>query len=584
MKNSHPPQEKIYQGLAVAPGIAIGEVYIHEAGVSSVPEYCIPSNQIQAECARFVEAAASAGREVAGLQAKAKRMKGAAGEELGFLLDAYEQMLKGSRLIRGVERRIIEERMNAEAAVQKEIGQMVEAFAAMDDAYLAARIEDVREVGMRLVRALTKTQYRPFSGLPKNAVIIADELTPADAALIDPKRAKGFATILGARESHTTIMARSLGLAAVVGVPHMLHRVQPKTPVIVDGASGKVIINPTPETLADYRERLAALLKDQRSLSRLRRTPAVTRDGTRIALQANVELPLESDTARTAGAEGVGLLRSEFIYMNRPDLPSEDEQYESYRLVVEKMDGRPVTIRTFDLGGDKMGDAVGCVLGPNPALGLRAIRLSLTQPKLMNTQLAAILRAGAHGPVRILVPMVMTVKEVRSVKAALLRTAKRLKRKGVPIADPLPPVGIMIEVPGAALAAEILAMEADFFALGTNDLTQYTLAIDRADEQVSDLYDPLHPGVLRLIQMTVDAALTARIPISICGEMAGDERYTSLLLGMGIQELSMSPTSIAKVKRRIRSMDLAAARRNTREILRESDSKRISQLLDEFDS
>lgn len=379
-------------------------------------------------------------------------------------------------------------------------------------------------------------------------------------------------------------MARSLGLPAVIGVAGLMRGVEPGCPVVVDGNGGRVVINPTPETLARYRHSRSSFLRGRRALTRLRNVPAVTRDGAQVTLQANIELPSEVDAVIQAGAQGIGLLRSEFLFMNRDDVPGEEEQYQILRDLIERLDGRTVTIRTLDAGGDKLAPALGTGIGNNPALGLRAIRLSLHRPELLDAQLAAILRAGAHGPVRILLPMVSTVEELRQVREVLDRVVRRLKRRGAEFADPLPPLGVMIEVPGAALAADALAWHSDFFSIGTNDLTQYTLAIDRADETVAHLYNPLHPAVLRLIQFATEAALRARIPVSLCGEIAGDPRFTALLLGLGIRDLSMSAGNIPRVKQRIRNLDLVAATRRARVIMDQSDSGRIAQLLDDFNS
>lgn len=576
--------ERVYEGLAVGPGIAVGVVHVHDAGAVAVPEYRIAAGRIESERHRFAEAAGHASRQVAKLQAKARGLPGAAAEELGYLLDAYQQMLKGSRLVRGVDRRIAEQRINAEAAVQQQIAEICKGFEAMDDAYLAARMDDIREVGQRLVRNLLKSPYKPFSRLPRHAVILAEELTPADTALLDPKAVAGFATVLGGAESHTAIMARSLGLPAVLGVGGLMTGVKAGEPVIIDGSGGRVILNPSAETMARFRVQRAAFLRERRVLGRMHALPAVTRDGAAISLQANVELPQEVEHALGAGAEGIGLLRSEFLFMNRDDLPGEDEQYALLRGIVEKMGGRPVTVRTLDAGGDKLAPALGAGISANPALGLRAIRLSLSRPELLDAQLAAILRAGAHGPVRILLPMVSTVEEIRAVRDAQEQVVKRLQRQGVALPDPLPPLGVMIEIPGAALAADALAWHADFFSIGTNDLTQYTLAIDRADEAVAQLYNPLHPAVLRLIQFAAEAALRSRIPVSLCGEIAGDPRFTALLLGLGIRDLSMSAPNIPRVKRQIRGLDLVAATRRARVIMDQSDSARIAQLLDDFNA
>lgn len=574
--------ETLLHGMAVSRGIAIGTVYRHESDTVTVAEFCILPAQVENEKQRFTIAAQQAGQQVARLQDKARTLEGSASEELGYLLDAYQQMLHGSRLIRGVHRRIEVDRINAEAAVQHEIDQIARGFEAMDDSYLAARVADIRDLGRRLIRNLTGKTYRPFQALPNNAIILAEDLTPADTALLDPKQVAGIATQLGGAESHTAIMARSLGLPAVLGVAGLLKYAASGTTAIVDGSHGQVILTPDAATLGSYRQGRARFLRERRTLSRLRDVPAITRDGVRLLLQANMELPSEVDSVLAAGAEGIGLFRSEFLYMNRDDLPDEDEQYQVMRNVVERMDGRPVTIRTLDVGGDKLAHSLGIIPGPNPALGLRAVRLSLARPELLDIQMSAILRASVHGPVRILVPMVATIDEITAVRAARDRAARRLRHAGSPLPDPLPPLGVMIEIPGAALSADSLAGHADFFSIGTNDLTQYTLAIDRADEAVAHLYNPLHPAVLRLIQFTAEAANRARIPVGVCGEVAGDPRYAGLLLGLGIHDLSMSATNIPVVKKRIRTLDHTQSRGFAQQVMGQGDPVRIGQLLEQF--
>ena len=576
-------KERIFKGVPAGPGVAIGTVYRHDSRYDvHVHEVRIAEHRIKREQGRLTGAARRAGLEIGQLQSKAQKLPGAASEELGYLLDAYQQMLKGSRLIRGVEQRIANDRINAEAAVLKEINQMEKAFAAMDDRYLSARIDDIREVGNRLVRNLGKGSVAAFASLPKKAVIVSDELSPADTALLDPSQVAGLATMLGGVESHTAIMARSLALPAVVAASGISYWALNGDTIVVDGGSGRVILNPTEATLAGYRKHRANYLRSRRALDKLRTVPAVTRDGMAISLQANIELPSEVESVLKSGASGVGLLRSEFMFMNRDDLPGEEEQFAALKDVVERMGGWPVTIRTLDVGADKLGDALGIEPGPNPALGLRAIRFSLKQRKVLLEQLAAILRAGAYGPVRILLPMVCTVDEVREVRRVLTRLAGRMRRKGVRIANPLPPLGIMIEIPGAALSADALAAESDFFAIGTNDLTQYTLAIDRTDETVAYLYNPLHPAVLRLIQFSAEAAAAAGIPVSICGEMAGDEHLTPLLLGLGIVELSMAAGSVPRVKKRVRELNLAAIAGRARRITADADPDRLDAFIAEM--
>jgi phosphoenolpyruvate-protein phosphotransferase (PTS system enzyme I) len=580
-------EERSFHGLAVSPGIAIGPAHVSDHFDQAVPEYEIAAEQVDDERARFAEALAVSVKQLRKLKTKAQNLPDAAAEEMGYLLDAHLSMLSNSRLVRGVEKRIASDRHNAEWAVQAEIAGIGESFSAMRDAYLAARFDDIRIVGMRLIRNLTKKPFEALSRLPDGTVILAEELTPADTALMDPRRVAGFATVLGGAESHTSIMARALGLPAVVGVAGLLTPAGRRESVIVDGSAGIVVVNPGAATIARYRERQDALRRERRQLDKLRRLPAVTRDGVEIALQANLELPRELDQATAAGATGLGLVRSEFLYMNRDTVPGEDEQFAAFRDLVEGMGGRPVTVRTLDIGGDKVAEVLSgftAGAGANPALGLRAIRLSLKERKLLDAQLAAMLRAAVHGPLRILLPMICNVGEVRRVREALVQVARRLRRRGVPIPDALPPLGVMIEIPGAALAADALAAEADFFALGTNDLIQYTLAIDRGDEQVAYLNDPLHPAVLRLIQFAIEAAHRARIPISVCGEMAGDPRFTALLVGLGLRELSMAPGSIPRVKQRIRSLDSVAASRRARAIMDQWDSGRITALLDDFNA
>jgi phosphotransferase system enzyme I (PtsI) len=357
--------------------------------------------------------------------------------------------------------------------------------------------------------------------------------------------------------------------------------------VVIDGSAGTVIIDPSPATIEEYRQRQEAYARERRQFGRLRRLAAVTRDDIEIRLDANIELPVELDQALANGAMGLGLVRTEFLYMNREDLPSEDEQYEFFASLVRGMAGRSVTLRTLDVGGDKLPEALAGYAAAdtaNPALGLRAIRLSLQERRLLDAQLAAMLRAANHGPVRILLPMVSNITEVRRAREALEQVARRLRRREVKLPDALPPLGVMIEVPAAALAADALAGEADFFAIGTNDLIQYTLAIDRTDEQVAHLYNPLHPAVLRLIQFAVEAAAQRQIPISVCGEIAGDPRYAALLLGLGLRELSMAPSNIPRVKQRIRALDMVAATRRVRAIMDQADSDRIAALLDDFNA
>jgi len=580
------PIEQRLPGLGVSPGIAIGPAYIAEGGELPVRESHLPESEIEQERNRFAEAVTVSLRQLRKLKTKASGLPESAAEEVGYLLDAHLAMLSNSRLVRGVDHRIAKARINAERAVQLEIDEIAESFSTMRDAYLAARIEDIRVVGARLIRNLIKKPYVTYSAMTEGAIILADELTPADTALMDPQRVAGFATVFGGAESHTAIVARALGLPAVLAVPGLIKHARADNTVVVDGTEGTVIVDPCAATIAEYQARRDAFERERRYLARLRRLPAVTRDGVEITLEANLELPVELPHALANGAMGLGLVRSEFLYMNRDDLPDEDEQYAVFSALVRGMEGRPVTVRTFDLGGEKIARSLSERIeeSANPALGLRAIRLSLQHRRLLDPQLAAMLRAASDGPLRILLPMISAADEIRQVREALEQVARRLRRRGARLPKALPPLGAMIEVPGAALAADALAAEADFFAIGTNDLVQYTLAIDRSDEQVAHLYNPLHPAVLRLIQFAVEAAMRRGMPISVCGEMAGEPRFAALLLGLGLRNLSMAPRNIPRVKQRIRNLDMVAATRRARAIMDQSDTGRIAALLDDFNA
>jgi len=578
--------EQRLTGIGVSPGIAIGAAYIGDRGPVAVSEKSIPDTAISAERARFADAVANAQRQLRKLKSRAATLPGSAPDEIGYLLDAHLAMLANSRLVRGVHQRIANSKINAERAVELEIETIAKGFAQMRDSYLAARVEDIRVVGSRLIRNLVKKPYVTYATLDDGAIVLAEEVTPADTALMDPRRIGGFAAVFGGPESHSAIMARALGLPAVIGVAGLVARARHDATVIIDGTEGTVILDPTPATLDTYRQHQEVLTRERRHLGRLRRLAAVTRDGVEIRLEANLELPVELDQALANGAMGLGLVRTEFLFLNRDDLPDEDEQYEFYTGLVRGMGGRPVTLRTLDVGGDKLPETLAAAAfdAINPALGLRGIRLSLKERRLFDTQLAAMLRAAREGPILILLPMISNAGEIRRTREAIEQVSRRLRRRGVAFAEVMPPLGVMIEVPGAALAADALANDADFFAIGTNDLIQYTLAIDRSDEQVAHLYNPLHPGLLRLIEFAVEAAARRRIPVGICGEMAGEPRYAALLLGLGLRELSMSPGSLPRVKHRIRNLDMIAATRRAEAIMDQSDSGRIAAMLDDFNA
>jgi phosphotransferase system enzyme I (PtsI) len=569
----------IEHGVSVSAGVAIGPDFVIDQHGVPVPEYEVPPSQTDKEIKRLHTAINKTHKQLGLLKQKAKTLTAGA-EDMALLLEAYQGMLSGSRLVRGVEEAIRTQHMNAEAAIQRQISAIKASFAAMDDAYLAARATDVSEVGIRLIRNLLQQHHNPFEDTPEGSIIIAEEITPADTALMDPKRVAGMVTVLGGAEGHAAIMARTLGLPAVSGISLLTHNIRTGDIVVIDGAKGDIIIRPDANMLQYYRQEIARKQREDKKLQTLHDKPAVTTDGTVISLHANIELPRDLDAALEAGAGGVGLLRTEFMFMNRADLPDEDEQYEALRKLIQKLDGKMLTVRTLDVGGEKLAGALGDNTNEsaNPALGLRAIRYGLKEPKIFETQLAAILRASVHGPLRILIPMVSSVVQMKQVREHLLQVERRLQRRGIKIQG-LPPVGAMIEIPGAALIADALAKVADFFAIGSNDLTQYTLAIDRDDDRVADLYDPYHPAVLRLIQFTVAAAWRANLPVSLCGEIAGDKRATALLLGIGLRDLSMGALRLPAVKQEIRTMSMQQAVSFAETIMSKNDEQEIRALM-----
>jgi phosphotransferase system enzyme I (PtsI) len=405
---------------------------------------------------------------------------------------------------------------------------------------------------------------------------------------LDPSRLAGVVTEEGGADGHTAVMLRALGVPAVLGATGLAHAMKPGDTAVVDGIAGTVMLNPSPDTLAEARRAVTAFARERQRYSRLRRLPAVTSDEVAVELQANLELPIELPLIVQSGAVGIGLLRTEFMFMNRETIPDETVQTESYRSIIEAMHGDSVTIRVLDWGGEKEIEALSLagvvpdIADTNPALGMRGIRLLLRRPELLETQFAAILRASAAGPVRVLLPMVTTVMEVRAAREIYERVGRRLRRRGEKLADKLPPLGIMIETPGAALSADALALEADFFSIGTNDLTAYTLAVDRSESDVADLYDPIHPAVLRLVQFATEAALRVRMPVSICGELAASPRLTPLLLGLGVRSLSMNASAVPKVKQAIRSVAIADCIRFARRLMEQGDSEQIRTMLDGF--
>jgi phosphoenolpyruvate-protein phosphotransferase len=591
-----PRPEQKFQGIAVSAGVAIGPVYGTTEPEAVITRQKIQASDIGAEGARLEAAIVQSLRQLAKLRAKLAVLPEESQSEIAPLIDAYIRMLGPSRLVRGVKARIEETLLSAETAVVTEADAIADAIMAQAESGLSAedvaglrrRADEIGEIARRLVRNLTRSPFRSFAGLPEGSILVAEELRPADAALLDPSRLAGVVTEGGGADGHTAVMLRALGVPAVLGAAGLAHTMQPGDIAVVDGIAGSVTLNPSAPALAAARKAVTAFARERQRYARLRRLPAVTQDGVPVELQANLELPIELPLIVQSGAVGIGLLRTEFMFMNRETIPDEATQTESYRTIVDAMHGDPVTIRVLDWGGEKEIEALSIagvvpeIADTNPALGLRGIRLLLRRPELLETQFAAILRASMAGPVRVLLPMVTTVGEVRAAREIYERVARRLRRRGDRIPEKLPPLGIMIETPGAALSADALALEADFFSIGTNDLTAYTLAVDRSETDVAELYDSMHPAVLRLVQFATEAALRMRMPVSICGELAAAPKLTPLLLGLGVRSLSMNASAVPKVKQVIRSVAIDVCVRFARRVMEQSDSEQIRIMVDGF--
>ena len=583
-------------GIAISAGVAIGPVFYAVEPDVPVTQSKIAAADIAAEGARLDAAIIQSRKQLTKLRARLAVLPEESQAEIAPLIDAYLRMIGPSRLVRGIRRRVEERLLSAESAVMAEAEEIAGAILrqaepglnAEDRASLTRRAEEVREIARRLVRNLTRTPFRSFAGLPDGAILVSESLRPADAALLDPSRLAGVAADEGGTDGHTAVMLRALGVPSVLGAAGLTQAARPGDIVVVDGIAGWVTLNPSPETVATARRAVAAFARERQRYARLRRLAAETTDGEKVELQANFELPIELPLIAQSGAQGIGLLRTEFLFMNRDSMPDENAQAETYRGIVEAMNGDAVTIRVLDWGGEKEIEAlsnaglVPDISDVNPAMGLRGLRLLLRRPELFETQLAAILRASVYGPVRVLLPMVTTVSEVRAARETYERVARRLRRRGERLPEKLPPLGIMIETPGAALSADALALEADFFAIGTNDLTAHTLAVDRGESDVAEMYDPLHPAVLRLIQFATEAALRMRMPVSLCGEMAGDPRVTPLLLGLGLRAFSMNASAVPRVKHVVRSVDSDACVRFARRVMEQADPEQIAALLAAF--
>jgi len=569
-------------GIPVSRGIAIGRAHLLSPAAHEIKHELVSETEVETEVLRLKNAITTVQKE---LQTIWKELPPDSPAELAAFIDVHALILSDPMVAESTMNIIRSRRYNAEWALQTQVAELSAQFDEIEDAYLRERKVDIQQVGERVLKVLVGTAH----ALPKknmdgdeaasHVIVVAHDISPADMLQFRDRAFSGFVTDLGGQNSHTAIVARSLDIPAAVGMDNASALIQDDDWLIIDGDAGVVIVDPSPLVLEQYREWQARLLRIRKKLGKLKKTAAVTRDGVAVTLLANIELPDDCAAAMSAGAAGIGLFRSEFLFMGRMShahkLPGEDEQFEAYRKAVLAMKGRPVTIRTIDIGADKPFDTAEHTV-QNPALGLRAIRYCLAEPHIFQAQLRAILRASAFGPVKLLIPMLAHAFEIDQALAQIEHAKAQLREAGQKF-DPLLQVGAMIEVPAAALALPMFIKRMDFLSIGTNDLIQYTLAVDRVDYEVAHLYDPLHPAILHLLALVITGGKKAGIPVSLCGEMAGDTRLTRLLLGMGLLEFSMHPSQLLAVKQEILNSDLGLLTQQTRKILRATEPDAIGE-------
>src|SRR6184192_1632032 len=546
-----------FEGIGVSPGVAFGRIHVVREDMDEVVRYQIAPSQVTDEIGRFEAGLIQTRMQILEMQ---QRIAESIGAKDAAIFDAHLLVVEDRTLIDEVLRKLETDLCNVEWVFQEVATTYAETLNKIDDPYLRERALDIQDVTKRVIRNLQGKAPKTFLGLSEPHILIAHNLMPSDTATMNKERVLGLATDLGSRTSHTAIMARSLNIPAVVGLHDITEKLETGQHVLLDGTNGSVIVDPTSETLAHYGEIESRRVKVVAQLKGLRETKSTTRDGRHIVLSANIELPDDVDAVAANGAEGIGLYRTEFLYLNRNTLPTEDEQYETYRKVAERVRPDPLIIRTFDLGGDKLAPGTVDITDElNPFLGWRAIRFCLENVDIFKTQLRAILRASAVGNIKIMFPMISGLDELRRAIAVLDECKRELRSSKIDMAERLE-VGAMIEIPSAAICASVLAPEVDFFSIGTNDLIQYALAVDRVNEKIAHLYQPTHPAVLRLLKMIVDAAHATNIWVGVCGEMAGDVALTPLLLGLGVDELSASAILVPRVKRAVQSLTIPECR------------------------
>ncbi|MBN4062702.1 MAG: phosphoenolpyruvate--protein phosphotransferase [Alkaliphilus sp.] len=563
------------KGIAASPGIAIGKVLLLEEQIIKITLTKIDNNQIQEELVKFEQAVQKTKKELLQISEQVcKKM----GMEKAEIFIAHSMMAEDLLLKEKVEKKISDEFLSADNAVNQAIQEITKLFSAMKDEYMSERAIDFKDVGIRLLNNILKIPAQDLNEITDEVILVSKDLTPSATAQINKQKVLGFATDMGGKTSHTAIMARTLEIPAVTGLIDLSREIKNDDTIIVDGINGLVIINPDKKTLQDYKSDRNKYLNEVSQLKELKNLPAETKDGFRIELAANIGTPQDVVGALGNGAEGIGLYRTEFLYMDRDSMPNEDEQFEAYKQVVEKMDGKPTIIRTLDIGGDKKLSYLKLDEEMNPFLGVRAIRLCLRQPEIFKIQLRAILRASTFGRLKIMYPMIATVEEVKAANQILKEIKSQLANANVAFDSEIQ-TGIMVEIPATAINADLFANEVDFFSIGTNDLIQYTMAADRMNENLSELYDLYNPAILRLIKNVIVESKKAGKWTGMCGEMAGDPMSALILLGLGIDELSMSAIAIPRVKKVIRSVTKKEASEIANKVFEMKSSKEIRSYL-----
>jgi phosphotransferase system enzyme I (PtsI) len=550
MSSANARQETRFQGVGVSPGLARGPIHVVRDDGDEVARHRIQAGDIPDEIGRFETALIQTRAQILEMQ---ERIAESIGAKDAGIFDAHLLVVEDRTLIDEVLRKLEADLCSVEFVFQEVATHYADTLSKIDDPYLRERALDIQDVTRRVIRNLQGKGQKSFLALAEPHILVAHNITPSDTATMNREYVLGLATDLGSRTSHTAIMSRSLGIPAVVGLHDATDKLEDGQQVLLDGYSGLLILDPTPETLWHYGELEQRKGQVAQQLTGLRETKSTTRDGKHIVLSANIELPGDVEAAPRNGAEGIGLYRTEFLYLNRTTLPSEEEQYATYRKVAEQVQPHPLIIRTFDLGGDKVAGAAGSGDELNPFLGERAIRFCLEHPDMFKAQLRAIIRASAVGNIKIMFPMISGLEELRRALACLEECKAELEREGQAFNHETE-VGAMIEIPSAAISADRLAREVDFFSIGTNDLIQYAIAVDRVNERIAHLYEPTHPAVLRLLKMVADAAHANDIWVGVCGEMAGDLALVPLLLGLGMDELSVGASLVPRVKRAVQSL------------------------------